>query len=38
VLTRALEPFHRPVRTPDALHLASTAFLLQQQPKLRFAT
>lgn len=30
VLARALEPFPRPVRTLDALHLASIDFLQQQ--------
>jgi predicted nucleic acid-binding protein len=38
VLTRALEPFPKPVRTLDALHLASTEFLHERQPALRFAT
>jgi len=36
VLTRALEPFPTPVRTLDALHLASIDFLrtMGQQPEL----
>jgi hypothetical protein len=38
VLTRALEPFPRPVRTLDALHLASTEFLRERDPAIRFAT
>jgi len=38
VLARALEPFGGPVRTLDALHLASAAFLREHQPALRFAT
>jgi predicted nucleic acid-binding protein len=38
VLTRALEPFPTPVRTLDALHLASTQFLRERQPALRLAT
>jgi hypothetical protein len=38
VLTRALEPFPRPVRTLDALHLASTEFLRGRQPAIRLAT
>jgi predicted nucleic acid-binding protein len=38
VLTRALEPFPHPVRTLDALHLASADFLRQRQPALRVAT
>lgn len=38
VLMRALEPFPRPVRTLDALHLASTEFLRERQPGLRLAT
>jgi predicted nucleic acid-binding protein len=38
VLSRALEPFPYPVRTLDALHLASAEFLQQRQPALRMAT
>lgn len=38
VLTRALEPFPRPVRTLDALHLASVEFLRERQPAIRLAT
>jgi predicted nucleic acid-binding protein len=38
VLTRALEPFPKPVRTLDALHLASTEFLRERQPSILFAT
>jgi predicted nucleic acid-binding protein len=38
VLARALEPFPRPVRTLDALHLASTEFLRDRQPDIRLAT
>lgn len=38
VLTRALEPFAKPVRTLDALHLASAEFLRERQPALRLAT
>lgn len=38
VLSRALEPFPRPVRTLDALHLASVDFLRQRQPALQLAT
>jgi hypothetical protein len=38
VLTRALEPFPRPVRTLDALHLASTEYLRERQPAIRLAT
>src|SRR5262245_21051037 len=38
VLMRALEPFPRPVRTLDALHLASTEFLRERQPGIRLAT
>jgi predicted nucleic acid-binding protein len=38
VLTRALEPFPRPVRTLDALHLASAEFLRSRQPAIRLAT
>jgi hypothetical protein len=30
VLTRALEAFSKPVRTPDAIHLASMDFLRRQ--------
>jgi uncharacterized protein len=38
VLARALEPFPKPVRTLDALHLASAEFLRERQPAIRFAT
>jgi predicted nucleic acid-binding protein len=38
VLTRALEPFPKPVRTFDALHLASIEFLRERQPAIRLAT
>jgi predicted nucleic acid-binding protein len=38
VLSRALEPFPHPVRTLDALHLASADFLRQRQPSIRVAT
>jgi predicted nucleic acid-binding protein len=38
VLLRALEPFPTPVRTLDALHLASTEFLRERQPAIRLAT
>jgi predicted nucleic acid-binding protein len=38
VLARALEPFPRPVRTLDAVHLASTDFLRERQPAIRLAT
>jgi hypothetical protein len=38
VLVRALEPFARPVRTLDALHLASLDFLRQRDPRIRLAT
>ena len=38
VLTRALEPVPTPVRTLDALHLASTEFLRERQPAIRLAT
>jgi hypothetical protein len=38
VLKRALEPFPKPVRTLDALHLASTEFLRERQPAIRLAT
>ena len=38
VLTRALEPFPKRVRTLDALHLASTEFLRERQPAIRLAT
>ena len=37
-MTRALEPFPRPVRTLDALHLASSEFLRERQPAIRLAT
>lgn len=38
ILARVLEPFPKPVRTLDALHLASTEFLRERQPKIRLAT
>jgi hypothetical protein len=38
VLTRALEPFPRAVRTLDALHLASIDFLRHQGQSVTFAT
>lgn len=38
VLTRALEPFPVPVRTLDALHLASIDFLRRQNQDVALAT
>lgn len=38
VLGRATLPFPRPVRTLDALHLASLTFLLERGHELRLAT
>ena len=38
VLTRALEPFPKPVRTLDALHLASLEFLRDREPAIHLAT
>jgi predicted nucleic acid-binding protein len=38
VLTRALEPFPAPVRTLDALHLASAEFLRQQGQAIQVAS
>ena len=38
VLSRALEPFPTPVRTLDALHLASALFLRDREKRLRLAT
>lgn len=38
VLVRALEPFPSPVRTLDALHLASIEFLRSQGQDVRLAT
>jgi predicted nucleic acid-binding protein len=38
VLARALDPFPAPVRTLDALHLASIEFLRAQGQKLELAT
>ena len=38
VLARALEPFPRPVRTLDALHLASMDFLRQQGQSVTLAS
>jgi predicted nucleic acid-binding protein len=38
VLQRALEPFPRPVRTLDALHLASLHFLTERRVRPRLAS
>jgi predicted nucleic acid-binding protein len=38
VLARAVEPFPAPVRTLDALHLASAEFLCRQGQTVRLAT
>ena len=38
VLERALKPFPVPVRTLDALHLASAIFLLDRSQPIRLAT
>lgn len=38
VLSRALEPFSTPVRTLDALHLASMEFLRAQGQRVELAT
>ncbi len=38
VLARALEPFPLPVRTLDALHLATVDFLLARRQRVRLAT
>lgn len=38
VLGRALEPFPSPVRTLDALHLATASYLVAQGLKLQIAT
>jgi len=38
VLARALEPFPAPVRTLDALHLASAAFLIERAQEVTLAT
>ena len=38
VLARALEPFPTPVRTLDALHLASLDFLRQQGQAIQLAS
>ncbi|CAN5661569.1 hypothetical protein BH18ACT15_BH18ACT15_01210 [soil metagenome] len=38
VLTRALEPFPVPVRTLDALHLASIEYLREQRLSVRLAS
>ena len=37
VLARALEPFPAPVRTPDALHLASLEFLREKGQEVTLA-
>ena len=38
VLTRALEPFPKPIRTLDALHVASMDFLRKQGQVVRLAS
>lgn len=38
VLARALEPYPKPVRTLDALHLASLHFLHARDPRVTLAT
>lgn len=38
VLERALEPFPVPVRTPDALHLATLCYLQAQRQAVELAT
>jgi predicted nucleic acid-binding protein len=38
VLARALEPFPVPVRTLDALHLATASFLLERRQRITLAT
>jgi hypothetical protein len=38
VLVRALEPFPRPVRTLDAIHLASIVFLQKQGQSVELAS
>ena len=38
VLARALDPFPIPVRTLDALHLASAEFLRRQGHEIRIAS
>lgn len=38
VLTRANEPFPKPVRTLDAIHLATLDFLAKQGMKVKLAT
>lgn len=38
VLARAIEPFPAPVRTLDALHLATAQFLVSQRQELALAT
>jgi hypothetical protein len=38
VLSRALDPFPIPVRTLDALHLASITFLIERSQEIHLAT
>jgi len=38
VLVRAVEPFPEPVRTLDAIHLATAAFLVGQRMRVEVAT
>ena len=37
-VTRALQPFPMPTRTPDALHLASASYLRERGADVRVAT
>lgn len=38
ILSRALRPFPSPIRTLDALHLATIEFLRSREPDVEFAT
>lgn len=38
ILQRALQPFPAPVRTLDALHLASLVFLIERGKRVELAT
>ena len=38
ILARAMDPFPHPIRTLDALHLASLQYLIEQRQKVRLAS
>ncbi|MCY4340426.1 MAG: PIN domain-containing protein [Gammaproteobacteria bacterium] len=38
ILARAMDPFPHPIRTLDALHLASLQYLIEQRQEMRLAS